>query len=126
MKPFRRLNITTTEFATLQAIAFFDPGNLHLTLDTISFYLDTEGLDAASQRNVAAEQKKFLSALYTHILKNYESTAASERYTSIILRIPTIRKVAAKKNESLQIIDMFNLFNLNSLVSVSIKKQNNL
>lgn len=26
MKPFRRLNITTTEFATLQAVCFFDPG----------------------------------------------------------------------------------------------------
>lgn len=26
MKPFRKLNITTTEFATLQAIMFFDPG----------------------------------------------------------------------------------------------------
>uniref|UniRef100_A0A914QZZ5 NR LBD domain-containing protein n=1 Tax=Panagrolaimus davidi TaxID=227884 RepID=A0A914QZZ5_9BILA len=26
MKPFRRLKITTTEFATLQAIMFFDPG----------------------------------------------------------------------------------------------------
>ena len=50
MAPFRRLNITTTEFAALQAIMFFDP--------------DTDGLDAASQRNVAAEQKKFLGALY--------------------------------------------------------------
>uniref|UniRef100_A0AC34GWF4 NR LBD domain-containing protein n=1 Tax=Panagrolaimus sp. ES5 TaxID=591445 RepID=A0AC34GWF4_9BILA len=62
MKPFRRLKITTTEFATLQAIMFFDP--------------DTDGLDSASQRN----------------------------------------KVAAKKNESLQIIDMFNLFSLSNLV----------
>jgi hypothetical protein len=26
MKPFRRLNISTTEFAALQAIMFFDPG----------------------------------------------------------------------------------------------------
>lgn len=26
MKPFRKLNISTTEFATLQAIMFFDPG----------------------------------------------------------------------------------------------------
>ncbi|CAD5224789.1 unnamed protein product [Bursaphelenchus okinawaensis] len=102
MKPFRKLNISTTEFATLQAIMFFDP--------------DTEGLDSASQRNIAAEQKKFLEALFNHISKNYDATSASERYASIILRIPTIRKVAAKKNESLQIIDMFNLFSLNSLV----------
>uniref|UniRef100_A0A914Y6P2 NR LBD domain-containing protein n=1 Tax=Panagrolaimus superbus TaxID=310955 RepID=A0A914Y6P2_9BILA len=28
MKPFRRLKITTTEFATLQAIMFFDPGKI--------------------------------------------------------------------------------------------------
>lgn len=28
MKPFRRLNITTTEFATLQTICFFDPGKI--------------------------------------------------------------------------------------------------
>lgn len=26
MKPFRRLHITTTEYATLQTIMFFDPG----------------------------------------------------------------------------------------------------
>uniref|UniRef100_A0A915CJP6 Nuclear hormone receptor family member nhr-47 n=2 Tax=Parascaris univalens TaxID=6257 RepID=A0A915CJP6_PARUN len=102
MKPFRRLNISTTEFATLQAIMFFDP--------------DTDGLDSASQRNVAAEQKKLLTALYKHICMHYEPNDASDRYAAILLRIPTIRKVAAKKNESLQIIDMFNLFSLNSLV----------
>jgi hypothetical protein len=27
MKPFRNMNISTTEFAALQAIMFFDPGN---------------------------------------------------------------------------------------------------
>uniref|UniRef100_A0A7E4ZVI8 Nuclear receptor domain-containing protein n=1 Tax=Panagrellus redivivus TaxID=6233 RepID=A0A7E4ZVI8_PANRE len=102
MKPFRKLKITTTEFATLQAIMFFDP--------------DTEGLDAASQRNVTIEQKKFLNALYNHICTCYDPMEASERYSAILLRIPTIRKVAAKKNESLQIIDMFNLFTLNTLV----------
>lgn len=102
MKPFRRLNISTTEFATLQAVMFFDP--------------DTDGLDSASQRNVAAEQKKLLTALYRHICMHYDPADASDRYAAILLRIPTIRKVAAKKNESLQIIDMFNLFNLNSLV----------
>ncbi|KAI6186532.1 Zinc finger, C4 type [Aphelenchoides besseyi] len=102
MKPFRRLSITTTEFATLQAIMFFDS--------------DTEGLDAASQRNVAAEQKKFIAALYAHIRKNHDQVATSERFASLLLRIPTIRKIASKKNECLQIIDMFNLFSLNSLV----------
>jgi len=30
MKPFRRLRISTTEFATLQAIMFFDPGGFFL------------------------------------------------------------------------------------------------
>ena len=30
MKPFRRLNISTVEFATLQAIMFFDPGQFCL------------------------------------------------------------------------------------------------
>ncbi|CAJ0591729.1 unnamed protein product [Cylicocyclus nassatus] len=102
MKPFRQLNISTTEFAALQAIMFFDP--------------DTEGIDSASQRNVAAEQKKLLTALHRHIQKNYKSPMADERYANILLRIPTIRKVAAKKNESLQMIDMLNLFALNSLV----------
>ncbi|KAK0404995.1 hypothetical protein QR680_017749 [Steinernema hermaphroditum] len=106
MKPFRQLNISTTEFATLQAIMFFDP--------------DTDGLDSASQRNIAAEQKKLLMALYKHICCNYEPLDASERYAAILLRIPTIRKVAAKKNESLQIIDMFNLFSLNSLVKETV------
>lgn len=28
MKPFRQLNISTTEFAALQAVMFFDPGEL--------------------------------------------------------------------------------------------------
>ncbi|EPB71741.1 Ligand-binding domain of nuclear hormone receptor [Ancylostoma ceylanicum] len=102
MKPFRQLNISTTEFAALQAIMFFDP--------------DTEGIDSASQRNVAAEQKKLLTALHRHIQRNYKGSMADERYANILLRIPTIRKVAAKKNESLQMIDMLNLFALNSLV----------
>ncbi|TKR58594.1 hypothetical protein L596_030019 [Steinernema carpocapsae] len=106
MKPFRQLNISTTEFATLQAIMFFDP--------------DTDGLDSASQRNITAEQKKLLMALYKHIHANYELQDASERFAAILLRIPTIRKVAAKKNESLQIIDMFNLFSLNSLVKETV------
>uniref|UniRef100_A0AC35G6P8 Uncharacterized protein n=1 Tax=Panagrolaimus sp. PS1159 TaxID=55785 RepID=A0AC35G6P8_9BILA len=88
MKPFRRLKITTTEFATLQAIMFFDP--------------DTDGLDSASQRKVE--------------IIRYDPAEASDRYSAILLRIPTIRKVAAKKNESLQIIDMFNLFSLSNLV----------
>ncbi|GMR58981.1 hypothetical protein PMAYCL1PPCAC_29176, partial [Pristionchus mayeri] len=101
MKPFRRLKISTTEFATLQAIMFFDP--------------DTDGLDSASQRNVAAEQKKLMAALSKHINRLYGSSG-NERFANILLRIPTIRKVAAKKNESLQIIDMFNLFRLNALV----------
>ncbi|KAH7702664.1 CRE-NHR-47 protein, partial [Aphelenchoides avenae] len=117
MKPFRRLNISTTEFATLQAIMFFDPGESILTSTlTLPLSSDTEGLDAASQRNVAAEQKKFLTALYKHIQLNYPEPMASDRYAAILLRIPTIRKVAAKKNQSLEIIDMFNLFTLNSLV----------
>uniref|UniRef100_A0A7I5ECP1 Zinc finger and Nuclear hormone receptor domain containing protein n=1 Tax=Haemonchus contortus TaxID=6289 RepID=A0A7I5ECP1_HAECO len=102
MKPFRQLNISTTEFAALQAIMFFDP--------------DTDGIDSASQRNVAAEQKKLLTALHRHIHRNYKGSLADERYANILLRIPTIRKVAAKKNESLQMIDMLNLFALNSLV----------
>ncbi|VDK28200.1 unnamed protein product [Gongylonema pulchrum] len=102
MQPFRRLHISTTEFAALQAVMFFDP--------------DTDGLDSASQRNVAAEQKKLLTALYRHICCSYGQTDASDRFAAILLRIPTIRKVAAKKNESLQIIDMFNSFSLNSLV----------
>ncbi|KAF7638869.1 hypothetical protein Mgra_00001678 [Meloidogyne graminicola] len=102
MKPFRRLNISTAEFASLQAIMFFDP--------------DTEGLDAASQRNVCAEQKKMISALFTHINHFYDPSQVQKRFSSILLRIPMIRKVAAKKNESLQIIDLFNLFTLNSLV----------
>lgn len=32
MQPFRRLHISTTEFATLQAIMFFDPGKLIIDL----------------------------------------------------------------------------------------------
>ncbi|CAJ0573612.1 unnamed protein product, partial [Mesorhabditis spiculigera] len=103
MRPFRQLNISTTEFSLLQAIMFFDP--------------DTEGLDSASQRNVSAEQQKLIAALHRYVTQNYNvDDAAQERFTSILLRIPTIRKVAAKKNESLQIIDLFNLFTLNSLV----------
>ncbi|VDM60281.1 unnamed protein product [Angiostrongylus costaricensis] len=102
MKPFRQLNISTTEFATLQAIMFFDP--------------DTDGIDSASQRNVAAEQKKLLTALHRHIQRHYAGSLVEERYANILLRIPTIRKVAAKKNESLQMIDMLNLFAFNSLV----------
>lgn len=102
MKPFRRLNISTTEFAVLQAIMFFDP--------------DTDGLDSASQRNVTAEQKKLLAALYRYLRAHYEAVEADDRYAAILLCIPTIRKVAAKKNESLQIIDMFKIFELNSLL----------
>lgn len=77
MKPFRQLNFSTTEFALLQAIMFFDP--------------DTEGLDSASQRNVVAEQKKLLAVLFRHLQKAYNPQAASERYASIILRMPSIR-----------------------------------
>uniref|UniRef100_A0A183C457 NR LBD domain-containing protein n=1 Tax=Globodera pallida TaxID=36090 RepID=A0A183C457_GLOPA len=102
MRPFRKLNISTTEFAALQAIMFFDP--------------DTEGLDAASQRNVSAEQKKMICAFYSHICQFHEANEAEKRFSAILLRIPMIRKVAAKKNESLQIIDLFNLFTLNTLV----------
>lgn len=91
MKPFRRLNISTTEFATLQAIMFFDPGIKFNFESIFNGFLDTEGLDAASQRNVYAEQKKMIIALYKHIYKNYEPNKAEERYASILLRIPTIR-----------------------------------
>ncbi|CAI5453561.1 unnamed protein product [Caenorhabditis angaria] len=102
MKPFRQLNFSTTEFALLQAIMFFDP--------------DTEGLDSASQRNVIAEQKKLLAVLFKHIQKGYNLEAANERYASILLRIPSIRRAAAKKNESLQVLDMLQMHEMNSLV----------
>ncbi|EFP11193.1 hypothetical protein GCK72_017748 [Caenorhabditis remanei] len=102
MKPFRQLNFSTTEFALLQAIMFFDP--------------DTEGLDSASQRNVIAEQKKLLAVLFRHLQKSYNSHAANERYASIILRMPSIRRAAAKKNESLQVLDMLQMHEMNSLV----------
>ncbi|CAI4223203.1 unnamed protein product [Auanema sp. JU1783] len=102
LKPFRQLNVSTTEFATLQAIMFFDP--------------DTNGIDAASQRNIAAEQKRLLTALHRHLLRSYDTQSADERFANILLRIPSVRKVAAKKNESLQMIDMLNLFSINSLV----------
>lgn len=115
MKPFRRLDITTTEFAVLQAVMFFDPGTVKdppksssrgtPTLGgpggsprlnyCIRFnhekILDTDGLDSASQRNVAAEQKKLLTALFRYISQNYDPEDASERYAAILLRIPTIR-----------------------------------
>lgn len=102
MKPFRQLNFSTTEFALLQAIMFFDP--------------DTEGLDSASQRNVIAEQKKLLAVLFRHLQKAYNSHAAHERYAAIILRMPSIRRAAAKKNESLQVLDMLQMHEMNSLV----------
>ncbi|CAK5086322.1 unnamed protein product [Meloidogyne enterolobii] len=60
--------------------------------------------------------EKMISAFYTHICHFHETCEAQKRFSSILLRIPMIRKVAAKKNESLQIIDLFNLFTLNSLV----------
>lgn len=71
-------------------------------------FLDTEGLDAASQRNVCAEQKKMICAFYSHICQHNEPAEAEKRFSAILLRIPMIRKVAAKKNESLQIIGLFN------------------
>lgn len=96
MKPFRKLDITTTEFAILQAIMFFDPGiYTYLNLENVgsSKFLDTDGLDSASQRNVSAEQKKLLTALYRYITQNYDPEEASERYAAILLRIPTIRVI---------------------------------
>src|SRR4051812_16459747 len=74
-----------------------------------------------------------ISSIYSHICQFHEASEAEKRFSAIILRIPMIRKVAAKKNESLQIIglfiinkkfefylffntDLFNLFTLNSLV----------
>lgn len=77
---------------------------------------DTEGLDSASQRNVVAEQKKLLAVLFRHLQKAYNPQAASERYASIILRMPSIRRAAAKKNESLQVLDMLQMHEINSLV----------
>lgn len=52
---------------------------------------DTDGLDSASQRNVAAEQKRLLTALHRYITAHYDATLAPERFSSILLRIPTIR-----------------------------------
>lgn len=54
-------------------------------------FTDTDGLDSASQRNVAIEQKKFITALYKHVSNKYDAHEAAERYSSILLRIPTIR-----------------------------------
>lgn len=53
--------------------------------------LDTEGLDAASQRNIEAEQQRLLTALHRHLQKHYSGIEANERYANILLRIPTIR-----------------------------------
>lgn len=54
-------------------------------------FLDTDGLDSASQRNVTAEQKKLLAALYRYICAHYEASEADGRYAAILLCIPTIR-----------------------------------
>lgn len=51
---------------------------------------DTDGLDSASQRNVAAEQKKLMMALFKHVHRLYGADAY-DRFANILLRIPTIR-----------------------------------
>lgn len=102
-KPFRRLRITTTEFAILQSIMLFDP--------------DINGLGFASQRNVMAEQKKHINTLFYYISKCFlNEEDVNQRFGDIILRIPTIRKVATKISESLEITDMFQCYEISSIV----------
>uniref|UniRef100_A0A0N5B2T5 Nuclear Hormone Receptor family n=1 Tax=Strongyloides papillosus TaxID=174720 RepID=A0A0N5B2T5_STREA len=102
-KPFRKLKITTTEFAILQSIMLFDP--------------DTVNLGFASQRNIMAEQKKHINTLLYYISKCYaDEDVANQRFGDIILRIPTIRKVAIKISESLEFTDMFQCYKISSIV----------
>lgn len=102
-KPFRCLRITTTEFAILQAIMLFDP--------------DTNGLGFASQRNVIAEQKKNINTLFYYISKSFlNEEEVNQRFGDIILRIPTIRRVAIKISESLEFSDMFQCYQISSIV----------
>uniref|UniRef100_A0A0N4Z105 Nuclear receptor n=1 Tax=Parastrongyloides trichosuri TaxID=131310 RepID=A0A0N4Z105_PARTI len=112
-KPFRRINITTTEFAILQSIMLFDP--------------DTNNLGYASQRNIMAEQKKHINTLLFYISKCYvNEDVVNERFADIILRIPTIRKVAIKVSESLEFTDMFNCYKISSIVKETSLPDHNL
>uniref|UniRef100_A0AC35UID1 Nuclear receptor n=1 Tax=Rhabditophanes sp. KR3021 TaxID=114890 RepID=A0AC35UID1_9BILA len=92
LKPFRTIGVTKMEYTLLNIIMFLDS--------------DAENLDAASVRDIGAARKKFTKCLESYLRKGYNEVDADLRFASLLLRITTIKKAAAKKNEVYELMHM--------------------
>ncbi|CAI4227361.1 unnamed protein product [Auanema sp. JU1783] len=94
--PIRRMKLTRVEYVLLQAILFYDPECLSLSITAVQL--------------ISAKRRRLLESLRRYLdlkLKNSDETAS--RFAAILLRINNIQKVAAFKRETLSTMETFEL-----------------
>uniref|UniRef100_A0A1I7XJ20 Nuclear receptor n=1 Tax=Heterorhabditis bacteriophora TaxID=37862 RepID=A0A1I7XJ20_HETBA len=94
--PIRRMKMTKIEYLLLQAIIFYDPECLSLSVN--------------AHQLISAKRRRLLDSLRRHLdFKLKDPSESAARFAENLLRIGNVQKVAAFKRETLCTIETFNL-----------------
>ncbi|EPB78898.1 hypothetical protein ANCCEY_01961 [Ancylostoma ceylanicum] len=93
MLPFRRLQLSVSEFATFKAALFFNP--------------DALDLSNQAKPDVYEERNKYLSALFTCITNKLGMAAGVQKYGSLLMMTASIQNILAQNEENMQVMELF-------------------
>ncbi|KAK6766205.1 hypothetical protein RB195_025855 [Necator americanus] len=93
MLPFRRLQLSVSEFATFKAALFFNPDSLDLS--------------SRAKPDVYEERNKYLSALFTCITNKLGLSAGVQKYGSLLMMTASIQNILAQNEENMQVMELF-------------------
>ncbi|VDL82762.1 unnamed protein product [Nippostrongylus brasiliensis] len=93
MLPFRRLQLSVSEFATFKAALFFNP--------------DALDLSSQAKPDVYEERNKYLSALFTCITNKLGMAAGVQKYGSLLMMTASIQNILAQNEENMQVMELF-------------------
>ncbi|KAK6036444.1 hypothetical protein COOONC_26051 [Cooperia oncophora] len=93
MLPFRRLQLSVSEFATFKAALFFNP--------------DALDLSSQAKPHVYEERNRYLSALFTCITNKLGMAAGVQKYGSLLMMTASIQNILAQNEENMQVMELF-------------------
>ncbi|EFP05063.1 CRE-NHR-1 protein [Caenorhabditis remanei] len=93
MIPFRKLQLSVSEFATFKAALFFNP--------------DALDLSPSAKQEVFEERNKYLGALFTCITQKIGIPTGVQKYGSLLMMTASIQNILAQNEENMQVMELF-------------------
>ncbi|CAB3400539.1 unnamed protein product [Caenorhabditis bovis] len=93
MLPFRKLQLSVSEFAAFKAALFFNP--------------DALDLSAPAKLEVFEERNKYLGALFTCITQKLGIPTGVQKYGSLLMMTASIQNILAQNEENMQVMELF-------------------